>query len=232
MKRLNKHDRSLLSSTMARFSIISIGVLCMLFPGLVRAGEDRLDKKPGVDIIPLFQYNFLSLEKQQIRSFSGGGVLQSEDVQCVGLYSRHEIRQPLLYEYPEVLHSVDLLLDGTHGRHQYIAIFKSESDRPVVGGLQTFQSALVYGYEFRPGRGWSIAAGGGLAVSDFGIDGPDGDPWPVIPVPLLRINYSAEYLAAKFECLTSPNLDFTIGPKSPLRVTLNHGLTSCAMSVI
>ncbi|HDP80661.1 MAG TPA: hypothetical protein ENN21_07450 [Spirochaetes bacterium] len=171
-------------------------------------------KKPegGVNYIPLLTYGYLSLDSQSIHSPGAGLVVKSEDVMFVGLYVHHSMEEPLVRDYPADYHSIDTLLDGKKNRHQYLGIFKSESDQPVYGGLNTFQAAVVYGYEVTRRRNFSFVLGGGLAVSDFGIELSNGDPWPVLPIPLVRLKYKSEWIDTSFDFLTTPNLNVTVGP--------------------
>ncbi|PLX93965.1 MAG: hypothetical protein C0619_03795 [Desulfuromonas sp.] len=111
-----------------------------------------------------------------------------------------------------------MLLDGEKGRHQYLGIFKSESDQPVSGGINTYQTAAVYGYEVIDKPDLSLVLGGGIAVGNFGVETSDGENWPLIPVPLVRVNYHTDWLDTRFEFLTSPTLSFTMAPKSRMRL--------------
>ncbi|MCK4695957.1 MAG: hypothetical protein KAT74_09350 [Candidatus Cloacimonetes bacterium] len=194
--------------------LISLIIVFMLTMPLIAQNEQKRD---GVHYIPLLKYDFLSMDSQNIYSPCIGLVIMSEDVMFVGLYTRHSFKEPLLFDYPEVYHSIDILYDAQKNRHQYLGIFKSESDQPVYGGLKTFQTAIAYGYELVQRQNYSLVLGGGLAVSDFGIELSNGKPWPLIPVPLIRMNYSSKCIETKFEFLTSPNFDLTIGPKSQFR---------------
>lgn len=138
---------------------------------------------------------------------------------AVGLYTYHSLEKTPSDSYPTVYHSIEFVLDGHKDRHTYLAIFKSESDKPVYGGLNTFQSAAVYGYQLSDSPRLSLVLGAGLAVSDFGIEGANGKPWPLLPVPLIRMNYSSEWMEVSFEFLTGPNLCFTIAPVRRIRFT-------------
>lgn len=180
--------------------------------------EDNGEKaKDGVYFIPLLKYDFLSLDSQNIRSPGIGIAVKSDDVLFVGLYTRHSFEGPLLFDYPGVYHSIDVLLDVRKNRHQYLVIFKSESDQPVYGGLKTYQTAIMYGYELVHRRNFYLVFGSGLAVSDFGIELSNGKPWPLLPIPLIRMKYESIWLYASFDFLTTPNLNLTIGPKSQYR---------------
>lgn len=203
-----------------KINMLMLFILLMMATAAIAENHNREDKDE-VKIIPVVQYDYLSLDSQSIQSPGAGIILQSKDVMFVGVYTRHTFGEELSYDYPDVYHTIDTLLDGKSDRHQYLGIFKSESDLPVAGGLHTFQAATVYGYEIIAGNRLSLVLGGGLAVSDFGIERDNGEPWPVIPVPLVRMNYSSEWIKAKFECITSPNLSFTLVPESRLRLTVD-----------
>jgi len=183
------------------------------------AKENGNRENNGVNYIPLLKYDYLSLDSQSIHSPGAGLVVQSDDVLFVGLYSRHSIEDPPSFDYPDVYHTIDMLLDGKKNRHQYLGLFKSESDRPVYGGLKTFQGGLFYGYDLLSRGNASLILGGGLAIGDFGIDLANGKPLPVLPIPLIRAKYSSSWIAADFDFLTTPNLNITIGPKSRFRFT-------------
>ncbi len=194
--------------------LISLIIVFTLTMPLIAQNEQEKD---GAHYIPLLKYDFLSLDSQNIYSPCIGLVVMSDDVMFVGLYTRHSFEEPLLFDYPKVYHSIDILYDAQKNRHQYLGIFKSESGQPVYGGLKTFQTAVAYGYELVQRQNYSLVLGGGLAVSDFGIELSNGKPWPLIPVPLIRMKYNSKYIETKFEFLTSPNIDLVIGPKSQFR---------------
>lgn len=188
-------------------------IFTLTIPLIAQNGQE----KDGAHYIPLLKYDYLTLDSQNIHSPSAGLVVMSDNVLFVGLFTRHSFEEPFLFDYPKVYHSIDILFDGQKNRHQYLGIFKSESDQPVYGGLITFQTAVAYGYELVQRQNYSLVLGGGLAVSDFGIELSNGEPWPLIPVPLIRMKYNSRYIESKFEFLTSPNFDLTVGPKSQFR---------------
>ncbi len=192
-------------------------LISLIFVFLLTIPLIAQNENDGTHYIPLLKYDFLSLDSQNIHSPGAGLVIQSDEVLFVGLYTRHSFKEPLLFNYPEVYHSIDILYDAQKNRHQYLGIFKSESDQPVYGGLKTFQTAVAYGYELIHRQNYSLVLGGGLAVSDFGIELSNGKPWPLIPVPLIRMKYSSKRIETKFEFLTTPNIDLTIGPQSQFR---------------
>lgn len=169
-------------------------------------------------IVPLAQFENLNLTSQQIQSTSVGLLTQSESVMFIGLYTQHVFKNALLHDFPRRYHTIDTLLDAKRGRYQYLGIFKSQSDKPVSGGINTFQAGAVYGYELIKEPNMSLVLGGGIAVGNFGLTTSNGDNWPIIPVPLVRWNYHSNSVNAKFEFLTSPNLSFTLAPKGKVRL--------------
>lgn len=194
-------------------------ISCFMISISVYSEEKKGKNSDNLNAIPLFKYDYLSLDSRTIHSPGAGLVLQTEDLMFVGLYTRHSFEKPVLYNYLNDYHTIDSLFDGKINRHQYLGIFKSESDMPVKGGLKTFQAGAVYGYEIIKGKELSFVLGLGLAVGDFGIDFSNGNPLPVIPIPLIRMKSGCQWFKSSFDFLTTPNLNFTIGPKSQIRIT-------------
>mgnify|MGYP005863431029 CR=1 FL=1 len=167
--------------------------------------------------IPMAGYELVSLDSQGMHSATAGGAVMGDEYTFVGLYTRHLFIEDMVsgdpaLSFPSGYHSVDLLFDGGEGRHQLLALFKSESDRPVYGGLSTFQGAAVYGYEVIAGENLNLALGGGLALSDFGIESP------ILPVPFIRLAWDSRMLEAGFDFITGPNLSFTLFPRERFRL--------------
>jgi len=172
----------------------------------------------GVNYIPLIKFDFLSTDAQKIKSPGTGLVIKSEETLFVGLYTHHSISNDLNFDYPQKYHSIDILWETKQNRHQYLGILKSDSDEPVFGGLHTFQAAAAYGYELINNDNFSFVLGGGIAVSDFGIEFSNGKTCPTIPVPLIRANFDNGFIKTKFEFLTGPNFDLTIGADRQFRL--------------
>ena len=93
-----------------------------------------------------------------------------------------------------------------------------KKQKKVDNWYDTFEAALVYGFELHEQDNLKVIFGGGLAVGDFGIELSNGDIWPVIPVPVLRVNYESPVVNVAFDFITSPNLQFTVGPERTLRL--------------
>lgn len=170
-------------------------------------------------IAALGQYELLALDALTVHRPGGGALVLSGDDTFVGLYSRPVFSGDLIFDHPDAYHAIDLLYDGRDGRRQLVLLFKSESDRPVAGGWETFQAATVFGYEVVVRPRVSLVLGGGLALSDYGIELEDGTVWPLIPVPFVRATWRSELLEASFDFVTGPNLNLTLAPERRTRLS-------------
>lgn len=168
-------------------------------------------------LVPLSQFDQIAFDSQRISTTSAGIMRQTATTNLVALYSYHTFSRKLAFNYPTYYHTFDMLWDRQHKRHQYLAIFKTESDQPVYGGWHTLTGALSYGYKVIYQDDFSLTLGGGLGLGDFGIEYDGGKTWPLIPVPLIRLQYHKPWLDASFDFITSPNLSMTLGPESRLR---------------
>jgi hypothetical protein len=182
------------------------------------------------DFLPIFTYEYVSLNKQSYYAPGTGFLVQrgdtlSEDRDSLLITA---IYKPYIFmddyessysDYPDMYHSINFMIDREIDRHLIIVLLSSFSNEPVSGGLHTFTAGLGYGYEFLRNKNVSLTLGAGLAVSDFGIKLPDDTIWPVLPVPLIRFNVDFPWITATFEYLTKPALDITIAPKQRVRMT-------------
>jgi hypothetical protein len=100
-----------------------------------------------------------------------------------------------------------------------LVIFKSASDNPISGGLSTIQSGAGWGYEVVRKPNLSLILGAALCVGDFGITLPNGEPLPIMPLPLVRFNVNTRWFTSSFDFLSGPNLEISIAPKERIRFT-------------
>ena len=182
-------------------------------------------KGSAVSIIPMASYDYVHLGEQTIHTpWLGIGVMAGDygndfmDIHRsffgVAKY------QPVFFKQsagPAVFHQIDVLLDGRIERHQLLGMFQSDSDKPVSGGIHTFQAGAGWGYELIRNPSVSLIVGAALAAGDFGIDLPNGEPLPVTPLPIVRFNFTSEWFDGAFEFLTGPELSFTIAPEKRIR---------------
>jgi hypothetical protein len=167
--------------------------------------------------LPLAKYDFLSMDNQQISAAGGGLVVVSDKIFFAGIYTNHSVQNQPEPGYPENYHGIELIMDGKIERHGYLAAFQSVSDQPVYGGVHTYQAALAYSYELIATDHVKLALGAGLAVGDFGIELSNGKPWPILPIPLIRISYVSPIIDLKIEFITGPNVNFVVAPDGRFR---------------
>jgi hypothetical protein len=184
------------------------------------------DEDAGIHIIPAASYNYLNFDDHKVHIPGIGFGVTAGDY-GKGFTSIHNsflgmgMYQPVIFSggqrnegyHNEVYHQIDVLLDGRIERHQFLGIFRSASDKPVSGGLHTFQAGAGWGYEIIRSSRVSFIAGLVAAAGDFGL------PSPVLPLPLLRFGLDTTWVNAHFDFLTGPNLSMTIAPEKRLRFT-------------
>jgi hypothetical protein len=184
-------------------------------------------KNKDFSIIPLASYDYIHLAEQTIHTPALGiaiiaGDYDKDYMDINKSFFGVSMYQPVFISYAvdhKIYHQIDVLLDGRIERHQLLGIFRSASDEPVSGGFQTFQAGAGWGYELIRNSSVSFILGAAVAVGDFGIDLPNGDTLPVLPLPLIRLKFKTEWLAGSFDFLTGPNLSFIIAPDMRIRFT-------------
>jgi len=184
----------------------------------------RGDAAAGMKAYPLAQYEQVFLTNRTVVSPSVGLIITTGDEESpnelvvLALYSAHLYEGGLEFGYPDLSHEISGIFSARHGRHRWIGLFVSESDRPVAGGLPTFKTGAIYGYDVVSAPDLSLMLGGGAVIGDFGIDLSDGSPLPILPVPFVRFTTKAPWLETKFEFLSGPDLSLAIAPRSPLGI--------------
>ena len=175
-----------------------------------------------VFLIP-FGYDFIRLGEQNVHSPAVGfGFLSGEQdlpfIQVerrffgLALYHPFFFKEEPKWGVAKQLHQIDAIFDGRIKRHQLLFIFKSAADKPIAGGLNTFQAGAGWGYELIRQDHVSLILGVALGVSDFGFT-------PVLPLPLVRFGIDTQWFVSSFDFLTGPNFSFTIAPKERIRFT-------------
>ena len=209
-------------------------IFALTIPLIAQNGKEKDD---GVDVIPILNYNILSLDKRVVHVTGGGmavmvGEMEPETVEetdnllAVGLYGCHILKDRPIFDYPDSYHSIEIILQRKVQRHQYYALFQSYSDMPITGGLHTFAFVSGYGFEFIHNNGHSLALGASLGITDWGIEFPDGGAWPVLPLPFVHYEFTSQWFDFSFDFTTSPMLDFIIAPEQKLRFNGSFMLTN------
>jgi hypothetical protein len=211
------------------FSIAFLSVLSLFMMPAVYGQETEKKNDPFVIFLPL-GYDLLLLEEQTVHSPAGGvGFIAGEqnlpfnqvERRFTGLaaYQPFIFTEEILPEVPKMLYQIGGMFDARIKRHQILAIFQANSDAPVFGGLNTFQFGAGYGYEIIRRPNVSLILGAVLGVRDFGITLPSGDPWLLMPLPLIRFGVDTKWFTSSFDFITGPVLNFTIAPKERIRFT-------------
>jgi len=207
---------------------VSFLIFLCLFLAINVTGQERED---SFFIIP-FGYDFFRFGEQSIHSpIIGAGFLFGEqdipfdEVErrflALALYQPFFFREEPSEGLPKHFHQIDAIFDGRINRHQLLVIFKSAADKPVAGGLNTFQAGIGWGYEIVRRPNVSFIIGAALGVSDFEISGISS---PILPLPLVRFGFNSQWVTASFDFLTGPNLDITIAPRERIRFTADMRL--------
>ncbi|MCL2592009.1 MAG: hypothetical protein FWD82_01465 [Defluviitaleaceae bacterium] len=177
-----------------------------------------------------FGYDFLQIGEQNVhRPAAGIGFLSGDMDEPFDKVERRffalALYQPLLFReeplpgLPNHFHRIDAIFDGRIYRHQLLLIFRSAADKPIAGGLGTFETGIGWGYELVRRQNISLILGAGLAVSDFGPALSLDRVWPVLPLPLIRFNVNTQWFTSSFDFLTGPNFSFTVAPQEKIRFT-------------
>jgi hypothetical protein len=162
----------------------------LIFMPLLGFAEDKDGK--DYSIIPLAAYEFVSLENRQYHAPGGGLVFMKGDQAPPVEEERDSLMVAAFYQsyllkenqsgYPDVYHAITSMAERKIKRRQMLGLFRSLSDKPVYGGLRTFQAALGYGYELVRNSSVSLTLGAAVGISEFDIGGDV--TVPAFPFPL------------------------------------------------
>jgi hypothetical protein len=200
---------------------INAFILCMVFMALFCFAEDE-----GVKIIPLLNYEFISLENQQYHAPGGGLILlngnqkpslsEKRDTLLAGMLYKPYIIKEILPGYSELYHEVDFIIERRTGNHLIQGVFTAYSDKPVYGGFHTTTTKIGYGYELIRKENWNLTVGLSLVIGDLGIDLPNGALWPFLPLPLGRLEFNSSIINFLYD---DPEIQFTLFPENRVRMT-------------
>ncbi|MDR2970640.1 MAG: hypothetical protein LBU83_01735 [Bacteroidales bacterium] len=188
--------------------------------------SSRQDETTAMFLFP-FGYDFVRLGEQNIHLPAVGIGYMSGEQNLAFEQVEHRVFalalwRPVIFsevphpQVPKLLHNVEALIDWRIHRHQLLFILNSSTDKPIAGGLNTFQIGAGWGYEIVRSQKISLILGAALAVGEYEVL---GKTLPVLPVPLLRFGLNTQWLNLSFDFLTGPNLEFTIAPEKRIRFT-------------
>ena len=180
----------------------------------------------GIRLIPMINYDFISLENQQINSPGGGLILFNGDQEpplsekynnlFIGLFYKSFILKEIMPEYSELYHDVDFIIERKFGSHLIQGVFSTFSDKPVYGGFQTTYTNIGYGYELIRKEKLNLTLGLALCAGDFGINLPNGNILPLLPMPIIRFNSNSPVINITFDF---PEFKLVLLPESKVRMT-------------
>jgi hypothetical protein len=217
-----------------RIAIALVLVLCCL---VSVPAQEQEEESGGLYFLPMASYEWIKLDDQQLYSPSiGFGIMKGEQdvpftkVQkrffAVAMYHPLFLKDEAAPGYPEAYHQIAFMFDGRNERHQFLAIFSAASDKPLAGDLAAIQAGAGWGYELIRRSHVSLILGVLLGVSDFGLDLPNGKPWPLLPLPLVRFGLDTRFLDLAFDFIAAPNLSFTLAPESRIRFTADMSMNN------
>jgi hypothetical protein len=134
----------------------------------------------------------------------------------IGLFYKPYILKETLPGYAELYHDVDFVIEKRTGPHLFQGIFTTYSDKPIYGGFHTTFTSLGYGYELIRKENWHLTLGLALVAGDYGINLPNGNIWPLLPMPIIRFGFNSSIINLDYDY---PEFKFVLLPDSRVRVT-------------
>ncbi len=134
----------------------------------------------------------------------------------IGVFYKSFLLKEHSKEHSDFYHDIDFIAERKIGSHLIQGIFSAFSDYPVYGGFHTTYTSLGYGYEFFRKDNTYLTLGLALGAGDYGINLPNGNIWPILPMPIIRfgLNTKVFNLALDF-----PRFNFVLLPEKRIRLT-------------
>jgi hypothetical protein len=133
---------------------ICLLAVCFIFSAIPCPAQDTKDS--GFNVIPMLNYEFVSVEKQQYHAPRGGLVLLSgeqnpplsikPDRLLIGAFYKPHILKEYEAPWVNLYHDIDFIVEREIGRHFFRDFLSNSSDKPVAGGFRTTYSLTGYGY--------------------------------------------------------------------------------------
>ncbi|MCL2130133.1 MAG: hypothetical protein FWH35_07260 [Treponema sp.] len=180
------------------------------------------ETKKDWTLTPFLNYEYLSFDEQHIHSPGEGMVFirgnmtpplseERNSLLIAGIFKQYIIKENP-EDYPNLYHSINLMVDRKIKRHLILGLSTAESDKPYYGGWRSFIGGIGYGYELIRRENVSLTLGGGIGFGDFGIKLPNGKDLHVMPLPIVRFNIDTSFMDLSFEYLKNPVLNITLLP--------------------
>ena len=189
-------------------------------------GQDGLYKDKETQslfLLPL-GYDFFYFNDQTVHNpaFGAGFMIGKSDIPFteieryffgIALYRPVFFSDVPVNNIPKTLHQSEAIFDGRINRHQLLFIYNGASDKPVAGGLNTFNAGAGWGYQIIRKEQLSLVLGAVLGVGGF------LNSVPLLPLPVVRFGIRSQWFVSSFDFVTGPNWEFTIAPKKKIRLT-------------
>jgi hypothetical protein len=202
----------------------AICIIGLILIAGISFAEETTEK--DVHIVPILNYEYVSLEHQKYHLPGGGLILlkgnqspsweEEPDSLMIGALYKMAIINEVPQDYPNLFHSVELIGEWRKNHHFVQALISSYSDKPIYGGMHTAYSQIGYGYQLLRKENIKLTLGLALGLSDFGFDLPNGGTWPLLPSPILEFGFYFKIVNVTFSW---PELKVSIGPESKIRLT-------------
>jgi len=193
---------------------------------LLLVGSLSFADENGIKIIPILNYDFISVENQSYHLPGSGLILlngnhsplwnEDPDNLMIGAIYKTAIINDVPLNYSNIFHTVELIGEWRKNRHFVQGLISSYSDKPFYGGFHTTYSQIGYGYQIVRRKNIRLTIGAAVGFSDFGFDLPNGGTWPLLPSPIIEFKFNSRIFDLSFKW---PELKFTIGTESRVRMT-------------
>jgi hypothetical protein len=179
------------------------------------------------NLATMLSYEHFSFDKQSIYSpgiglmFSKGNLnpplSETQNSLLIAASSKQYILEESENGYADIYYDINIMADKRIGRHSIFGILASQTDKPIYGGLRSIVVGAGYGYEIIRKENLSLLLGADIALMDFGIDLPNGDPFPVMILPRIQFAMQKSWLDFAFTFIKEPVVDITLFPHSRFR---------------
>jgi hypothetical protein len=184
------------------------------------------ENESGLSIVPMVNYEFVSLENRQYHSSGGGltvlngdwdiSISEKYDTLMIGAFYKSYILSDFMPDYSKIYHDIAFIVERRIDTHLIQGIFRTNSDEPVYGGIHTTYSSIGYGYELIRKENVNFTLGLALGTSDFDIILPNGFSWPLFPSPIIRFGLNTSIINLSIDW---PELTITLAPEYRFQMT-------------
>jgi hypothetical protein len=190
-------------------------LLCVAF--FCFADETPETDKPKIFFQPILSYKIISFENITFHNPTGGLSVgrfnpASKNLFSVATMYGLTLTEGIQNKYPDIYHNIILSFNGKTGRHSFLGAFTANTDKPLYGGLHTFNAFAGYTYNLIQRPHFSMVLGGYLMFMDIGVALPNGTAWLFWTLPFLSLKWDYEWIDVSL----LPGITITIADGKPL----------------